>query len=155
MNTDLETLFAEAENRYLKPEELKGLTEYVESLPQRLETYSQIREKEVEIMQAVADQLPQYFPNSSVEDMERSIKNAMLMLRYCAMAMLINNDKLVQDRFVDWLSQSMAMYETQDLDKALYKLLNQQLMKSLKPEQIKLIKSPLILAQTQLLKSES
>lgn len=154
MNTDLETLFAEAENRYLKPEELKGLTEYVESLPQRLETYSQIREKEVEIMQAVADQLPQYFPNSSVEDMERSIKNAMLMLRYCAMAMLINNDKLVQDRFVDWLSQSMAMYETQDLDKALYKLLNQQLMKSLKPDQIKLIKSPLILAQTQLLKSE-
>ncbi|HBQ97416.1 MULTISPECIES: hypothetical protein [unclassified Roseofilum] len=155
MNTDLETLFAEAENRYLKPEELKGLTEYVESLPQRLETYSQIREKEVEIMQAVADQLPQYFPNTSVEDMERSIKNAMLMLRYCAMSMLINNDKLVQDRFVDWLSQSMAMYETQDLDKALYKLLNQQLMKSLKPEQIKLIKSPLILAQTQLLKSES
>ncbi|MBP0013101.1 MAG: hypothetical protein J7545_11540 [Roseofilum sp. SBFL] len=155
MNTDLETLFAEAENRYLKPEELKGLTEYVESLPQRLETYSQIREKEVEIMQAVADQLPQYFPNTSVEDMERSIKNAMLMLRYCAMSMLINNDKLVQDRFVDWLSQSMAMYETQDFDKALYKLLNQQLMKSLKPEQIKLIKSPLILAQTQLLKSES
>jgi hypothetical protein len=154
MNIDLESLFAEAENRYLKPEELKGLTQYVESLPQRLETYTQIREKEVEIMQAVADQLPQHFPNPSVEDMERSIKNAMLMLRYCAMAMLINNDQLVKQRFVDWLSQSMAMYETQDFDKVLYKLLNQQLMKSLKPEQIKLIKSPLILAQTQLLNSE-
>lgn len=155
MNTDLEALFAEAENRYLKPEELKGLTQYVESLPQRLETYCQIREKEVEIMQAVADQLPRHFPDPSTEDMERSIKNAMLMLRYCAMAMLINNDTLVKERFVDWLSQSIAMYDTQDLDKVLYKLLNQQLMKTLKPDQIKLIKSPLILAQTQLLNSSS
>jgi len=155
MNTDLEALFAEAENRYLKPEELTGLTQYVESLPERLETYCQIREKEVDIVQAVADQLPGYFPDTSTEDMERSIKNAMLMLRYCAMAMLINNNQLVKDRFVDWLSQSMSMYESQDLDKALYKLLNQQLMKNLKPDQIKLIKSPLILAQTELLNSGS
>ncbi len=155
MHPELEALLAEAENRYLKSEELKVLTEYVDSLPQRLETYRQLRDKEVEIMQAVVDQVPRYLPNQSVEAMERSVKNAMLMLRYCAMAMLINDENLVKERLVNWLSETLSLEESQELDKTLYKLLNQQLMKSLTPDQIKLIKSPLILAQTQLLNASA
>ena len=151
MHPELETLLAEAENRYLKTEELSVLTQYVESLPQRMETYRCLRDNEVEILQTVADRVPGVLPDVPVEQMERSLKNMMLMLRYCSMSMLINDDSLVKERLIDWLSETMGMYESAELDKVLYKLLNQQLMKSLSSNQIKLIKSPLMLAQTQLL----
>ncbi|MDJ1183463.1 hypothetical protein [Roseofilum casamattae] len=155
MHPELETLLAEAENRYLKTEELKVLTQYVESLPQRMETYRCLRDNEVEILQAVADRVPGILPDVPVEQIERSLKNMMLMLRYCSMSMLINDDSLVKERFIDWISETMRMYDSAELDKVLYKLLNQQLMKSLSSDQIKLIKRPLILAQTQLLSNQS
>ena len=155
MHPELETLLAEAENRYLKTEELQVLTQYVESLPQRLETYRSLRDGEVEILQAVADRVPGLIPDVPEEKIERSLKNMMLMLRYCSMSMLINDDSLVKERLVNWLSETMSMYDSEELDKVLYKLLNQELMKTLSPEQIKLIKSPLMLAQTQLLNSYS
>ncbi|MDI9638139.1 hypothetical protein QQ054_35255 [Oscillatoria amoena NRMC-F 0135] len=154
MHPKLETLFEEAENRYLKPEELNVLSQYVESLPERLEVYRQIRDREIDIMQTVADRLTAQFPQESKETLERSIKNALLMLRYCAMAMLLNDEAFVKERLLGWLAQSIQTYKTQPIDSALYKLLNQQLAQSLTAKQINLLKPALVLAQTSLLKLE-
>ncbi len=151
MHPQLETLFEQAESRYLKPEELNLLNQYVESLPERLETYRQLRDREVEIMQAVADQLTDQFPNEDTAILERSLKNALLMLRYCAMSMLLNDDSFVKDRLVSWLSRTVQTYNSQKTDAVLYKLLNQQLSKTLNAKQISLLKPPLTLAQTTLL----
>jgi len=126
-------------------------SQYVDSLPIRLETYRTLRDRELEIMQQVADQLQAAMPHETVENLERSIKNALLVLRYCAMGMLLNDASFVQDRLMSWLSGSMATYNTQAIDIALHRLLNQRLVQTLTASQINLLGPFLKMVQSKLL----
>ena len=152
MHPQIDTLFDEAEKRYLKPEELEILNRYVDSLPDRMETYRRLRDLEVDIMQPVADQLQSALPNERQEDLERSLKNALLMLRYCAMAMLLSDDSFVHNRLLSWLEKSAQVYKTYSIDSTLYRLLNQRLSQTLTPQQLNLLKPSLALAQSSWLK---
>lgn len=147
MHPQIEALFDEAENRYLKPEELNLISQYVTSLPARLEAYRALRDQELVVMQEVADQLQSALPQEPVEQLERCIKNAMLMLRYCAMGMLLHDPSFVKDRLVGWVSHSITAFNTQEIDATLYRLLNQQLTASLDPKYLSLLQPQLNLAQ--------
>lgn len=149
----LMNIFDEVENRYLQPEELNLLGQYVESLPARLDAYRTLRDREIAVMQQVADQLQTERPDASVADLERSIKNGLLLLRCCAMAMLLNDDTFVQERLLNWLSSTLAAYDTQQIDLALHRLLNQRLSQALNPKQIHLLGPHIKKAQVLLLQS--
>ncbi|MEB3337538.1 MAG: hypothetical protein VKJ46_08760 [Leptolyngbyaceae bacterium] len=151
MDAQIATIFDEAESRYLKSEELNILSQYVSSLPQRLETYRLLRDKELEIMQQVADQLQLAMPQETTANLERCLKHALLMLRYCAMSMLLNDESFVKERLLGWLSQTVQAYNTQAIDSTLYRLLNQRLSQVFNPGQLGLLNPPLKLAQTTLL----
>lgn len=155
MHPQIDALFDEAESRYLKPEELNIISQFVESLPERLAAYRTLRDQELTVMQQVADQLQAQMPQEKVETLERSIKHALLMLRYCAMAMLVNDQNLIRDRFLQWLSQTSQIYATQKVDVLLYQLLNQRLSQTLSPSHLNLLKPMLTLAQNTLLQSAS
>jgi hypothetical protein len=151
MHPQIDALFDEAESRYLKPEELGLINQFVESLPERLEAYRVLRDQEVAIMQPVADQLQAQFPQESISNLERSIKNALLLMRYCAMGMLVNDEILVRQRLLSWLEQTAQIYNTQAIDAALYQLLNQRLSQTLTSKQMSFLSPLLTLAQTALL----
>jgi len=151
MHPQLESIFNEAETRYLKVEELGPLDHYVTSLPDRLETYRMLRDRETTIMQTVADNLVAMFPNEKTERLERSIKHAMLVLRYSAMGMLLEDETFIQDRLKGWLSETVKAYNTYDIERKLYALLDQQLANSLSSQQVSLLKPMLNLAQATLL----
>ena len=155
MHPQIDQIFDNAETRYLKPEELQCVTQYVESLPERLEIYRQLRDRELEMMQAVADQLQAQMPQEKQDNLERCIKNALLMLRHCSMAMLLNDESLVKDRFLSWVSQGVKVYNTEKIDTLLHRLLNQQLKQSLSPSQMSLLAPMLTLAQTALLSAST
>jgi hypothetical protein len=143
MHKQIEALFEDAESRYLMPEELNVLSQYVDSVPSRLNAYRTLRDHEIQIMQPIADQLQQEFPQASVDKLERSIKNGLLALRYCAMAMLLNDESFLQDRVRGWLDQASKVYDTHAIDMSLYRQLSQQLDQRLPPQQAALIQ-PLI-----------
>lgn len=151
MHPQIAAIFEEAESRYLKAEELKTLSHYVDSLPERLEAYRQLQEKELDVMQVVADRLQDGFPQEDTQMLERSIKNALLMLRYCALAMLLDNEFFVKERLLSWLRSTQQTYNTQTIDATLHKLLNLQLSQALSSQQMSLLKPLLNLAQTALL----
>lgn len=151
MHPHLESIFDEAENRYLKPEELGVINQYVESLPDRLDAYRILRDRELEVMQAVADQIQLEMPHEKVEILERSIKNALLVMRYCAMGMLLNDETFVKDRLRSWLAQTVQVYNTQAVDSTLYRLLNQHLIQILSPKHMGLFNPMLTMAQSTLL----
>lgn len=151
MHPQIEAIFDDAETRYLKPEELKLITQYVQSLPERLEVYRTLRNQELEVMQWVADQLQAQMPQEAQELLERSIKNALLMLRYCSMGMLLNDEALVKERFLRWVSQSAEVYNTEKIDTALYRFLNQRLAKVLGAQQMSFLSPMLEMAQNALL----
>ncbi|XGW00182.1 MAG: hypothetical protein ACAF41_14750 [Leptolyngbya sp. BL-A-14] len=153
MHPQIETIFDEAEHRYLKAEELGVINQYVSSLPERLETYRALRDRELEIMQQVADQLEAALPQESVENLERSLKNALLLLRYSAMGMLLNDEAFVQERLVDWLTKTMSLHDTRTIDTALFRLLNQRLMQAFTTKQINLIGPYIAKVQTAILQA--
>lgn len=153
MHPQLESVFDEAENRYLKPEELGLLSHYVSSLPDRLETYRVLRDRELEIMQQVADNLVASLPNEAQAHLERTIRNGLLVLRYCAMGMLLEDETFVQGRIQGWLKETIQAYETPHIEAKLYALLTQFLMQSLTTAQMALLQPMLALAQATLLGS--
>lgn len=150
MHPQIDSIFDEAENRYLKPDELKVVSQYVESLPDRLMAYRLLRDRELEIMQWVADQLQSEFPQEKQETLERSLKNAMLMLRYCAMAMLLNDETFVKERFLSWISDTIKVYHSEAIDTKLYQLMNQQLTQTLGPKAMNLLNPMLTVTQAAL-----
>ncbi|NET53623.1 MAG: hypothetical protein F6K09_34735, partial [Merismopedia sp. SIO2A8] len=110
MHPEIEAMFDEAENRYLKPEELGSLNNYVKSLPNRLDAYRYLRDHEVAVMQEVAGQLESEFSNEDVATLERCLKNALLILRYSAMGMLLNDDTFLHHRLINWLEGTAKAY---------------------------------------------
>jgi hypothetical protein len=147
MNPQIEAVFDDADNRYLKPEELGLISQYTQSISARLETYQSLRDYELEIMQWAADQLQIEMPTEAVENLERSIKNGLLMLRCCAMAMLANDQGLIRDRFLVWASSMTTVYGSQRIDTALYSLINQRLNQVLGIERMRLLMPMLAYAQ--------
>jgi len=151
MHPQLEAVFDEAENRYLKPEELGVLSQYVSSLPERLEAYRTLRDRELDIMQKVADSLVAALPNEPQARLERSIRNALLVLRYCAMGMLLEDNSFVQNRLQGWLKETIQAYEAPHIETQLYGFLDKQLAASLSEQQVALIQPLLALAQNTIL----
>lgn len=155
MHPQIEAIFDEAENRYLQSEELQLITQYVESLPERLAAYRALRDQELNVMQEVVDQLQAQLPPESSELLERSIKNALLMLRSCGLSMLLNDESFVKTRFLDWISQSYKVFDTQAIDTVLYRLLNQRLTQVLSSQHMNLLNPMLMKAQNALLPKSS
>ena len=98
-------------------------------------------------MQWAADQLQAEMPMESVENLKRSIKNGLLMLRCCAMAMLVNDEGLIRDRFLVWASPMTTVYGSQLIDTTLYGLVNHRLNQVLGAERMELLMPMLAYAQ--------
>lgn len=153
MHPQIESLLDQAENRYLNPEELVLLDKYVSSLPDRLETYRRLRDHEVAIMQQAVDQLQAEMPQVQTADLERSIKNALLVVRYCAMSMLLDDETFTRERLLGWLSRNVQVYNTQAIDRALYRHLEKALTQALGPKAMSLLQPFLVMSRDAILAS--
>jgi hypothetical protein len=152
MSSQIQELIYQASERYLGTDEVGLLQAYVTSLPERLALYKLLRDREVNILQAIADQVQQDLPNAEVGDVERGIKNLVLVMRYSAMAMLLNDENHLKQRLLGWLEQVMASYDLRQLNELFYKLLNQTLRKELSDKQVALIQPLISQAQVALVK---
>jgi hypothetical protein len=70
MHPEIEALLDQAENRFLKGEELIAFKRQAATLAQRLKIYEFLREKEASIFQPVANKLQETFPNEKQETLE-------------------------------------------------------------------------------------
>jgi len=123
----------------------------VSSLPDRLNLYKLIRDREIDILQSVADQVPTELPNVTLEDLELGIKNLVLVLRYSSMAMLLNDENFLKERLLNWLAGIMSMRDLRRLNDTLYKLLNQALKQQFSRSQLALIQPLITTAQVTLI----
>ncbi|MDA0267940.1 MAG: hypothetical protein O2890_08350 [Cyanobacteria bacterium] len=147
MNPTLEALFNEPEKRYLQPDELNVLSQYVSSVPERIQVYRQLRDSEVQTLQPVADQLQQRFSQVPEAILKRSIQHGLLVLRYAAMAMLIDDPSFLTKRLQPWLPEMVAAFDTLVVDEALHQLLAQRLSSTLTAQQFALLSPALVVAQ--------
>ncbi len=147
MSTKIQEMIDKAQDRYLGADELGLLEDYVQSLPERLSLYRMIRDREVELLQNVADRVPQELPNVQDTDVEAAIKDLILVLRYAAMAMLMNDESFLKERLLKWLGELAGMRDLRRLNEAMYKILQQVLKEHLSPTQVGLIQPLITMAQ--------
>ncbi len=147
----IQELISQAQDRYLVTDELDLMENYISSLPDRLKLYKLIRDREINILQEVADQVPKEIPNVTVEDLEMGVKNLILVLRYCSMAMLLNDENFLKQRLLNWLEGIMSMRDMRRLNETLYKLLNQGLRQHCSPTQLAMFQPLITAAQVTLI----
>jgi Phycobilisome protein len=139
MKPIIETLFHEAENRYLKPDATAEVTQYMTSLKERTGLYRTLRDQEITWMQPIADELENNFPAEQVSRLENSLRHAMLSLRHCAMAMLTDDPTYLDVRFLGWFKESLEIHATLELDSYLHTAMRRQLSMSLNAQQLRLL----------------
>lgn len=139
MHPDLRNFLYDAEIAYLQTSDLKGFRAVVSSLKERLEVYEYLRDREIEIFQPIADELLAAFPEENPKMLERALKHWLSIMRYCAMAMLINNPEYLQHRLLEWLTDVVQAYQMEAIEVYLYKSLNASLQKGLSKEQFVLV----------------
>ena len=141
MHPEIEALLDQAENRFLKGEELIAFKRQVATLAQRLKIYEFLREKEASIFQPVANKLQETFPDEKQETIERSLKHWLLVLRYCGMAMLLNDKQFLEQRLLDWVSGIVEAHQTHKIEATVCNLLQTRL-KEMLSEQARAILQP-------------
>jgi hypothetical protein len=153
MHSDIQALWYEAEDHYLQAQEIKLFKHHIDSLGRRLETYKHLRDREIDIFQPVADRLSETFPEVQEALLTRALKHWIATMRYCAMAMLLNNPEFLQHRLLEWLSPQVEAYQLEEIEGNLYEFLEISLQQLLSQEQLALLEPFLSQAQTTLLRS--
>ncbi len=150
MQPEIKRLLYEAEDHYLKPEEIESFKHHASSFAQRLEAYELLRNAELAIFQPVADQLLEAFPQKQ-QEIELALKHWLSVLRYCAMAMLMNNPEFLQRRLLEWLVDLVQVHQMQAIETTLYQLLQAQLQEQLSDQNLALVQPFLAQAEDTLL----
>jgi hypothetical protein len=133
-------LLYQAEADYLQEPDLRLFSDYIESLSQRLEIYELLREQEISIFQPIANQLNDIFAKEEPQKIELALKYWLSVLRYCGMAMVVNDADYLPYHILEWLSPQIKAYQIQSLSNKLFALLRKRLSKQLSSEQFSLLK---------------
>jgi len=155
MHPEIRTLLYDAEIAYLQTADLKRFKTVMASLKERVETYQYLRDRELEIFQPIADKLVEAFPGKSSKLLERALKHWLSVMRYCAMAMLLNNPEFLQHRLLEWLTDIVQVHEMEAIANYLCELLQFSLKQSLSAEQFALIEPFVEQAKATLLSSKT
>jgi hypothetical protein len=135
-------LSLETDGRYATDEELSFLSEYIKSYSLRLQTYQKLQTSEAEIVQQVLTKLQsldQSLLKSSGEDISSKWKrDTIRVLRYSAIAMLLNDSDTLQERLLFWMQTVMRAFGAQKSCDATYELMQIVVKQHLTPLQASL-----------------
>ena len=155
MQTDIQAILYKAEDHYLQKSEILDFQNSVASLAERLETYECLRDQEIKIFQPIAEELARAYPEENPQLLEKALKHWLAIMRYSAMAMLLNNPGYLERQILDWLTGMVQAHQIQSLENTIYDLLLSRLEKVLSQKQLLLIHPFLEQAQTTLLSEQN
>lgn len=139
MITEIDAQIYRAEAEYLSAKDLGIFKSQVLYLEERLRIYELLRSQETELFQHVANQIVQNFPDEPESQVKQALKHWLLILRYCAMAMLSNDSQYLQQRILEWLPEQIEARQTLKLERHLYSCLHKNLKKVMGTEDFSVI----------------
>lgn len=139
MLTYLERLSIETDGRYATSEELEFLKLYFASFNLRLKTYQKIHQYETEIIQTIQNKIqlnyPKTFIRGSTNVTQKWRLDTVRVLRYSAMALLINDPNYLKERLLIWFSTVLQALQVQDLTKLTYQTMTEVIVNYLTQEE--------------------
>ncbi|CDM93559.1 MAG: phycobilisome protein [Limnospira sp. PMC 1291.21] len=151
MSSDVNSLLTQAENRYLKPEELQEFKRHTSTLAQRLKIYEFLRDREATIFEPIAEKLQTAFSDAQQPIVEKSLQHWILIMRHCAMAMLLDDTEYLKNNVLDWLRGFVKTRQSQAIETKIYELLQGKLEEMLSPKAMIYLEDYLNLAKETLL----
>lgn len=148
MNTQIENMLAEAENRYLAPQELRTLQSYFTTFEQRAQAMSAIEAKEEAIVHEVIDVVFERHPDFSNQYHQarvRCIRDVTLTLRYCAQAMLRDDPDFLKEKYLYWLRTILHAFRFNEVIDTTYRQLVEKTKAHIDAEQFRLVEPYLTL----------
>ncbi|MBW4653995.1 MAG: phycobilisome protein [Kaiparowitsia implicata GSE-PSE-MK54-09C] len=142
MLSQLKNLSLNLDGCYATDADLQWLEDYAQSYALRLETYQQLQVCEAAIVQQVLEKIKTLSPNlffSGREDMTAKWKRDTLrVLRYSAIALLINDPDTLRERFLLWFQTIMRAFGAQHSCAVTYEVMHQVVQQHLTPKQANL-----------------
>ncbi|MEM6446582.1 MAG: phycobilisome protein [Cyanobacteria bacterium J06642_2] len=135
MYPELQTLLYAAEERYLLDGDIEQFRQLLQSFQARMQAYEALRDNESAIFQRVANQLSEAYPKEKPERLERALKHWIAAMRFCGMALLLNNPEYLDRHLLEWLTDQVAAHQMQTIESTLHQLLEPRLRKVLSREQ--------------------
>ncbi|MGQ9837702.1 MAG: phycobilisome protein [Cyanobacteriota bacterium] len=147
-------LLQNTEGRYLCPDELRSLRDYVEGIPKRVRIYQVLQSKENELLDQVIEKFRPTLPNLTRRHgalaWERCRRDLSMVWRYCCMAMLLNDEDYLRDKLLYWMETILKSFKMRDECKPAYKLMIDSLTSIFGSQESEMIRPYLILAKTML-----
>jgi hypothetical protein len=139
MHPQLTNLLHEAENHYLDLADLERFQLHIDGLSNSLTVYNLIQKDEIRIFQNVADRLIKDFNQTEESAIELAVCNWITILRYCAIAMVLNHHDFLEIRLLESLKDLVAVRQITVIEARLHELLVEQLSQILTPKQLSLL----------------
>lgn len=142
MLSQLEKLSLNTDGRYATDEELAFVNVYIQSFGMRAQTYQTLQLVEAAIVQQVEVKMRLLDPNlfrSGNEDVSAKWKrDTVRVLRYSAVAMLMNDPDTLRERFLFWFTTIMKAFGAQKSCNATYEVMQGVVKQHLTPIQVSL-----------------
>lgn len=139
MPSNFEDFLRAAEDHYLQPDEMNGFKQQVDTLQDRLDLYETLRDQELMIIQPIPQHLPTTLSSIPQADLEKVLTHWISVLRYSAMAMLLNQPEILNDQLLGWVADVLKEDRFSVLNQTISGLLHQSLQSILNEQQIGLI----------------
>ena len=131
-----------ADGRYATDEELQFISSYLQSFEVRLSAYTRLQGAEATIVQQVQIKLRSLDPtllHSGAEDVTAKWRrDTIRVLRYSAIAMLLNDADWLRDRLLYWMQTVMKAFGAQRSCDATYQLMQDVVQQHLTPAEARL-----------------
>lgn len=154
MLSQLQKLSGETEGRYATDEELQFLVDYMKTYPLRVQTYQKLQELEATIVQQVYDRMrvidPTLFRQGNEDVSLKWKRDTLRVLRYSAVAMLMNDSDTLCERLLFWFQTIMRAFGAQRSCRITYEVMQEVVKQQLPPAQASLI-CPILEIDRQLL----
>ncbi|MEM9536244.1 MAG: phycobilisome protein [Cyanobacteria bacterium P01_A01_bin.3] len=135
----LNLLFHAAEESYLQDSDLQTFETLIDSLEDRLNLYEKLRDMEEKLAQRLALNLQEGYPSEPPRRLQLALQNHVLIMRYCSMAMLIDDRDFLKYRLLEWLTEVVAAHDLQEIQNSLYRFMQKRLKKFLSSAERELI----------------
>ena len=155
MYTELRELLYDAEDHYLQSGEIEKLRENVGSLKEKLAIYKDLRNQEIDVFQAIANELEKELSPTEIEQLPELIVNWATILRYVAMGMLLNSNEFIHRRILEWINPVIQAHNRVSLDNQVYKLLCLSLKDKLEAKQWQTLQPFLLEVEQTILRSDN
>ena len=149
MISDIDSILYKAEADYLEQQDLANFKGQIFALEKRLQIYEIISSKETEIFQSIASRLAS--DSNEPDKIRLGLKHWLIVMRYCAMAMLLDNPDYLKYQ-LEWLSGQVEAYQTKAIEQKIFELLPKRWKKVLDSEQLSILQPYLEQTQKALLK---